>query len=356
MGIALTFLILLVLGVPIAFVLGLASVTHILINGDFTFFLNIPQRMFAAADKFSLMAIPLFVLMGELMNTGGITRRLTDFARTILGHMRGGLAYVNILVCMFLSAIIGSANAVAAMQSTSMVPEMKKDGYSNEYASALTSAASIMGPIIPPSMVFIIYGISAGTSIGALFLAGIIPGVLLGLGFFILAYIYARKHNFPVKTRESFKAVAVNFIKTSPALTIPIFVLGGIISGMFTATEAGAIGTLLAFIVGKFIYKDLEWKKLSFIFTKAGILTASIMLIIATSNIFGWILAIEQIPQIIAEYILGISTNPIVILLIINIFLLIVGCFLEPIAALVILVPVLLPMALQLGVDPCILV
>lgn len=308
--------------------------------------------MIAAANNFSLMAIPLFVLAGELMNSGGITVRLTNFARSLIAHMRGGLAYVNILVSMFLSAIIGSANAVAAIQSSSMVPEMRKDGYDNEYSSAITAASSIMGPIIPPSMVFILYGVTAGTSIGALFLAGIVPGILLGVAYFILAYFYAKKKNFPTKEKAGVTAVVNTFIKSSPALFIPLVIIGGIISGFFTATEAGAIGCLLAFIIGKFVYRDLKLSSIPNILLTTGVITASIMIIVATANVFGWLLAMEQIPQAIVQGLLSISETPWVILLLINLILLIVGMFLEPLAAIIILVPVLLPVIEQVGIDP----
>ncbi|KIL45076.1 TRAP transporter large permease [Jeotgalibacillus soli] len=352
MSIIIAFFILLILGVPIAFVLGLSSVFYMLFTGNIDFLLSVPQRMIVAADNFSLMAIPLFVLAGELMNYGGITRRLTDFARSCISHLRGGLAYVNILVSMFLSAIIGSANAVAAIQSSSMVPEMRKDGYDNEYSSAVTAASAIMGPIIPPSMVFIIYGVSAGTSIGALFLAGITPGILLGVGFFVLSYFYAKKKNFPTRKRSSLQEVIKTLLIAIPALTIPLFIIGGIISGSFTPTEAGAVGSLIAFLVGMFIYREIKWKDIPSIFLKTGVITASIMIIVACANIFGWTLAMERIPQVIAESILSISTNTIIILIIINILLLVVGMFLEPIAAIIIVVPVLLPVVLELGIDP----
>ncbi|MDQ0341181.1 tripartite ATP-independent transporter DctM subunit [Caldalkalibacillus uzonensis] len=350
--IIITFLILLIVGVPIAFVLGLSSIFYILVSENFSFLINVPQRMIAAANNFSLMAIPFFVLAGELMNNGGITGRLTNFARSLVAHFRGGLAYVNILVSMFLSSIVGSANAVAAIQSSSMVPEMKKDGYSNEYSSAVTAASSIMGPIIPPSMVFIVYGVAAGTSIGALFLAGIVPGILLGIAFMVISYFYAKKKNYPTKVRSSINDMLKSFIIASPALTIPVLIIVGIVTGSFTPTEAGAMGSLIAFILGMFIYRDLKWNHLPGIFMRTGLITATIMIIVATANIFGWTLTMERIPQMIAETLLALSENPLVILLIINLLLLLVGMFLEPFAAIIILVPVLLPIIEQLGIDP----
>lgn len=350
--IIIVFFLLLFLGVPIAIVLGLTSLSHMLISGNTSMLASLAQNMFTAANNFSLMAIPFFVLAGELMNYGGITKRLTDFSRTFVAHFKGGLAYVNILVSMFLSAIVGSANAVAAIQSTSMVPEMKKDGYSNEYSSSITAASSIMGPIIPPSMVFILYGVTASTSIGALFLAGIIPGILLAAAFAGLSYFYAHKNNFPTMEKASWSERYKSFLGAVPALVIPVFIIGGIISGFFTATEAGAIGSFIAFIVGMFIYRQLKWRNLYKVFLRTGTITATIMIIVATSNLFGLSLALERIPQLVAEGILSISTNPLVILLLINIILLIVGMFLETLAAIIIIVPVLIPIITQLGIDP----
>lgn len=352
MIIAIIFLALLFLGVPVAWVLGLTGVIYLIISDNLSFFIAVPKLMSTAPDNFTLMAIPLFVLAGEIMNNGGITKRLTDFARSLVAHLRGGLAYVNIIVSAFLSAIVGSANAVSAIQSSFMVPEMKKDGYDEDYAAAVTAGGSIMGPIIPPSLIFILYGVAASTSIGALFLAGIVPGILLMIGFFVVAYIYARKKNFPTKEREKIKVVFKSFLIAMPALIVPFFIIGGIFSGQFTATEAGAIGSVIAFLVGKFIYKDLKYKHFSSILVRTGVISASVLIINSTANFFSWILTMENIPQLIANALLSISDSKWIILLIINIFLLLVGMFLEPLSAIIILVPILLPVIEMVDVDP----
>ncbi|MGM8365264.1 TRAP transporter large permease [Virgibacillus sp. W0181] len=352
MSIALIFMVLLLAGVPVAFVLGLTSVFYLLVSGNYDFFLTIPQRMISAPNNFSLLAIPLFVLAGEIMNSGGITKRLADFSRALVAHLRGGLAYVNILVSAFLSAIVGSANAVAAIQSTFMVPEMKKDNYDEDYSAAVTAGGSIMGPIIPPSLIFILYGVAASTSIGALFLAGIIPGIMLTLGFFALAFIYAKKKGFPVKERASMQTVFKSFLMALPALLVPFLIIGGIFSGQFTPTEAGAIGSVIAFIVGMYVYKELKISNMPNVLIRTGVISASVLIINSTASVFSWTITMEGIPQMIAEGLTSISEKPWVILLIINILLLIVGMFLEPLSAIIILVPILLPVVEVLGIDP----
>jgi len=353
MVLALAFAIFLALGIPIAYVLGLTGLTHIIYSGNFSFLMNIPQRMFVASDNFNLMAIPFFMLAGELMNFGGITIRLINLARALVGHLKGGLAYVNIFASMILAALMGSANAEASAMSKILVPAMIEDGYDKEFSTAVTAASSIMGPVIPPSMTMIIYAVAAGASIGELFLAGVVPGVLLAISFSILAYYYARKRNYPVKEkRASMSEVMKAVLSSGPALLVPIIMMGGIITGVFTPTEAAAIASFVAFIVGMFIYKELKLEHLPQVFFSTAVVTSSIMLIVATANIFGWTLAIEQIPQAIAHKILSISSNPIIILLMINVFLLIVGAVMETFAAIIILVPVFLPIMGQLGIDP----
>lgn len=346
------FLLTIFVGVPVAYALGVGSLSYILLSGELSYLTNMPQRMYVAVDNFSLLAIPFFMLVGELMNSGGITKRIIHFFRTLLGHVHGSLAFVNIGASGFLASIIGSANAVASITSTSIVPEMKKNGYNNEYSSGISAAASILGPIIPPSIIFILYAIAAGISVSALFIAGILPGILLMSALALVSYIYARKHNFKRDPRAPISEMFKAFLSAFPALIIPAGIMGGIITGVVTATEAGVIGCLIAFIVGKFVYKELDWKAIPRMFTRAGILTATIMIIAATATLFGWVMAIEQIPQKLAEVILSISDNPIVLLILINVILIIVGMFLEALSAILILVPVFMPIIAQIGIDP----
>lgn len=352
MAVLIGFAILLVMGLPVAFVLGMTGFLHLIAIDNEMFFRVFPQRMFSALDSFSLLAIPFFVLTGEIMNQGGITTRLIGLVRNLVGHMRGGLAYVNIVVGLFLAAIVGSANAEAAIRSKIIVPEMVKDGYDDDYAAAITATSSIIGPIIPPSMVFIVYGVIAGTSIGALFLAGIVPGLLITGAQLAVAYWYAKRKNFPVRPRSSMKNALSSLVMSIPALLIPLVIIGGVLSGVFTPTESGAIAVVIALLIGFFFYRTLKISHLKSILLDTGIISASVMLIISYANILGWTLAMERVPSTIASALLGISDNPYVILLLINILLLILGMFMETFSAMIILVPVLLPVIVELGIDP----
>lgn len=350
--VVLAFVLLLIFGVPIAFVIGITGIVHMLLIPNSNLFDVITQRLFSGINDFSLLAIPFFVLAGELMNASGITNRLLTLSKNLVGHLRGGLAYVNVLIGLFLGAILGSANAEAAIRSTVVVPEMERQGFPKPFAAALTATSSVLGPIHPPSIVFIIYAVLTSTSVGAMFLAGIIPAFLIALAHMVVIYFFARKMNLEVQPFPSWKNLFISFLESLPALLIPVIILGGIYSGMFTPTEAGAIACFVAFIVGLFIYKELKLSQLPRIFFNTGLITASVTIIISAASIIGWTLTIERIPQKTAEFLLGLSDNPYVILLIINVFLLIVGMFMEVTAALIILVPVLFPVVTALGVDP----
>lgn len=347
------FFALIAIGVPIAFVLGISSFVYILIEGKTNFLLATGQRMAQGVNNFTLLAVPFFMLAGELMNKGGITRRLIDFAQSMLGQFHGGLAYVNITVSGFLSAIIGSANAVAAITSASIVPEMRRKGYSNTQASAISSAAATMGPIIPPSMILILYGVAADTSIGDLFLAGVIPGLMMGASYFFVAWLGSRNApNIEKSERVSLSQGIRNTLAALPPLCIPLLIVGGIISGVFTPTEAGAIACVLAFLLGRFVYGELNWSDIPGVVLRSGVFTAGVLFIAATAALFGWIMAIERIPASVATWMVGVSDNSAIILLMMMLALLIIGLFLEPLAAILITVPVLLPVAVEIGIDP----
>jgi len=352
LAVALSFLFFLFAGVPIAFVLGFSSLVYMLVNDNTLLLGSLAQRMVSSLQNYGLLAIPMFVLVGELMNAGGITTRLVHFAKVLLAHFRGGLAYVNVLANMFLASILGSANAQTAMMSKVMVPAMEKEGYRRDFSSALTVSSSLMGPIIPPSLMFIVYAVTAEVSVAKMFLGGILPGILLGLGFIVLIAILSIKHNFPKSARASLVEIGKSFITVAPALLIPAIILAGILSGVFTATESSAIAVFVAFLVGKFFYKELNLKELPNILKQTAINTAIVTFMIAMASIFSWVLTFEKAPQMIAQYIASISDNPFIFLLLSNILFLFIGMIIDAIPALIIMIPVLLPAALHFGIDP----
>jgi C4-dicarboxylate transporter DctM subunit len=315
--------------------------------------LLIAQRMFTGIDSFPLMAVPFFVLAGELMNRGGTTRRLIDFANVLVGRVPGGLAHTNILASMFFGGISGSAVADAAAMGTILVPGMTRKGFPPGFSAAVTAASATMGPIIPPSILMVLMGVTTGLSIGGLFAAGIVPGLILGLSMMGLSFFMALRYGFP---RESFPLspgiIFKEFVSAFPALLAPVIILGGILGGIFTPTESAAVAVLYAFLLGRFIYKELSFKDLGRIFVESGTTTAVLLLIIGMANIFAWILTSEQIPTRIAGAMTALTDNPYLILMIINVFLLFIGMFLEGGAAIIILAPTLLGVTSALGIDP----
>ncbi|WP_298829808.1 TRAP transporter large permease [uncultured Planococcus sp.] len=345
-----SFIALIFLGVPVAFSLGLASFIYLMLAG---IPLNIiPQRMFGGLNSFVLLCIPGFILAGNLMNAGGITGRIIQFANDLFGHIRGGLGLANVGASMGFAGISGTALADTASIGSILIPAMKKEGYGAGFSAAVTASSSTVGPIIPPSLPMIIVGTLASLSIGDLFLAGALPGILLGVGLMIPVYIISVKRNYPKGERQPIKAIWKSFTGAFWALLMTFIILYGILGGFFTPTEASIIAVLYAFVIGIFVYKELPVKKIPEIMLSSMTATASIMLLVGFANLFGWIMVREQIPQLVAESILGISTNTIIVILLINLLLLFVGTFMETIAALVILFPVLLPVALTVGMDP----
>lgn len=292
------------------------------------------------------------MLAGELMNSGGITHRLVSFAKALFGHYRAGLAYVNVVANMFLASIIGSATAQIAMMSRVMVPAMEREGYKREFSAATTASAALLGPIIPPSMMFIIYGVSSGTSIGQMFMAGIVPGILLAISFMIVISYLGYKYQLPKSEKEPFKNVLITGVKVLPALAVPGVIIWGILSGMFTPTESAAIACLIGLIVGFFIYRELKLKDIPQMLVNTAISTATVTMLIAMANLFGWVLTFEQIPQAIANWMVNLTESPLVFLILTNLFLLIVGTLIDGIAALVILVPIFMPLIAAYNIDP----
>ena len=346
------FFVTLVLSAPIVFSLALSALA-LLWNKGMLVPQLVVQRMFAGIDSFPMMAIPFFMLAGALMHTGGISTRLVRFSNYLVGWIQGGLAHVAILASMFFAGITGSAVADATAIGSTLIPLMNKRGFPTLFSASVVAAAGVVGPIIPPSIPMVIYGVMAGVSIGALFMGGIIPGILIGLGLMVVAYVKAKRHGYP---REAVRPTAREFLQATVsafgAILMPLIILGGIFGGIFTATEAAAVATVYAFLMGKFVYRELQWSHLPEILYRAGLNTAMILIIVGVANLVGYIMAVERIPLMVAELFLGITTNKYVMLLLINILLLIVGCFIDGASALIIFTPVLLPIIYKLGIDP----
>lgn len=344
------FVLLLFRNVPLIVAIGLPCVVYILMEGlPISLF---AQRLFTGIDIFLLLAIPLFAFAGEIMNQATLTDRLVAFAQSLVGRLRGGLAAVNVLSSMFFSGITGSGAADVSATGSLLIPMMKRAGYSAEFSAALTAISAIIGPIIPPSIVLIMYGSLSGTSVASLFMAGIVPGLLMSCAHFALAVTLSYRRGYPAGEATSIRRIATTGISALPALTVPAIIMGAIVFGITTPTEASALAVLLAIVLGSLIYKTLTWSKLSSSAFRVGSEMADTMLIIGVSNLLAWILAVERVPVMLADAVLGITTDPVFVLLLINLILLIVGMFLDTFPALIILTSVLLPLAQSVGVDP----
>lgn len=348
---AISFLGLLCISAPITVALGGSALAYALISGDVPI-TTLIQTTFGGLATFPLLAIPLFMLAGNLMNEGGITPDLVRFARLLLGHIRGGLGLATILACAIFAAISGAAVATAVAIGVVMIPAMKEAGYDEDVGAAMTSVASCMGPIIPPSIPFIIYGVAANISVGALFLGGVFPGLLLGLSLMCYMYFVARKRNYPIDPPTPFRKLAIAAWKALPALFMPILVMGGILSGIFTPTEAAGVTVIYAVLVGIFVYRKLRLRRIPAVLLQAGLESGMVMLLIALSEPFSWIVAADQIPQLLIDWISKLTTSPYAILLLINVFLLLLGIPIETAPGIVIVTPVLAPIAASMGIDP----
>lgn len=340
------------LGVPLVFAIVAASTITLL-----TYRPGIPlevltQLFVNGMDNFVLLAIVFFFLAGELMNRGGITRRIVDFASGVVGPVRGGLGHVNVVSSVFFSGVSGSAVADTAAVGTVMVPAMVRKGYSPGFAAAITQTSSVIGPIIPPSIPMVVYAVLAEASVGKMFLAGVVPGLLVGACLMAAVYVISRRRGYPREPRVALRTVLRRGVDAAVALGTPIIVVGGILGGVFTATEAGAAAVLYSFLAGRFVYRELAWHDVGAALVRAAMGTATVMVIVGASAIFAWIVADLKVNRMVAEYIFALSRDPLVVLLCINVFVLLVGLFLDPLAALVILVPIFLPAAVEIGIDP----
>jgi C4-dicarboxylate transporter DctM subunit len=342
-------LLLFILKVPIGFSLILSSAITLVVCVD-TPLQIVPQRLFTATDSFPYMAVPFFILAGNIMSEGGISQRLVKFANSLIGHLSGGLGMVSVAACMFFAAISGSSAATTAAIGGIMIPEMVRRKYDRSFSAAINAAGGTIGVIIPPSIPFVTYGVLTGASITTLFIAGFGPGILMGLALMTVVAVISKKRGYREDKKASLKEIVVGFRESILALLMPIIVLGGIYSGYFTATEAAVIAVVYALFVGVVIYRNLNMENLPRIFANSAVSTAGVLLLIAAASVFGWILTSNNIPRMIAEGIMSVSSNKIVILLLINLLLFIVGTFLDTVAALIILVPILFPIATAIGV------
>ena len=349
-----SFIILLGIGVPVAYSIGLSSMLTLVVSlPTLPALSTLAQRMATALDSFALLAIPFFILAGQFMNKGGIAERLIDLAKVLVGRLPGGLAFVNIISCMLFGAISGSAVAAASAIGGFMTGRMEKEGYSRPFSAAINITSSTTGLIIPPSNILIVYSLaSGGVSIAALFLAGYLPGILVGISLMIVAGVWSYVKKYPVGESASAKELIHKIGRALPSLMLLVLVMGGIVAGIFTATEASAIAVVYTAILSMVIYKEVSWKNIPEIFIESAKTTAVVMLLIGTSMGMSWVMSYENIPQEVSEALISVSDNKIIILILINLILLFVGIFMDMTPAILIFTPIFLPVVTQLGMNP----
>ena len=351
--VAAVFLVLLLLSLPIALVLAGTALFYIWWSDQTVLFMSFGQQFFSGIENYGLLAIPLFMLTGELMNEGGITGRLVRFASVFMGRVRGGLAFINLLVNTMVASIMGSAAAQMAVMSRAMVPAMERQGYDRPFAAATTAAGSLLSPIIPPSMLFVIYGVLAQIAIGDLFIAGILPGLLMAASFVGTLALIGAVRELPVGESMTWRDRASAVAGGLPSLLIPFVIVGGIVAGVATPTESAAVASVAAFLLGWRVYRALSLGALPAILLRTGLNASMVVFIVAAANVFGWVIVYEQVPQSLADRLTDLTSNPIVFLLIVNLALLVVGMIIDGVAALILVVPILLPIAVQqYGIDP----
>jgi tripartite ATP-independent transporter DctM subunit len=350
---AAVFVVLLVFGVPIAFVLLGTALAYIALSGNDVLFASFAQQLFSGIEQYGLVAIPLFMLAGELMNRGGLTRRLIDLVSIFVAGLRGGLAYINILANMMMASIMGSATAQIAIMTQAMVPEMERAGYRRDFAAATTAAGGLLAPIIPPSMLFVIFGVLGQIAIGDLFIAGIVPGLLLTFGFIVVIAMLGLVHDFPkgrwLTGREMVRAA----LRGLPSTLVPVIIIGGILLGVFSATESAAAAALAAFLIGRFVHKELDLRELPDLLLRTALNSTLVLFLIATANVFGWVIIFEEVPQRLTVWMTELASSPFAFMMLVNALLLLMGMFIDSIAALIIVVPLLLPIAQgSYGISP----
>ena len=345
------FLLFVILSVPVGFVLGISSAIWLKAT-NITPLIMIPQRLYSGLDSFTLLAIPFFILAGKIMASGGISNRMIKASSIVVGRFKGGLAYINIVVSMLFAGITGSATADSSSIGSILIPSMTKKGYDKDFSVSVTATSSVIGILIPPSIPMVIYGILMNQSVGTLFIAGAIPGLLVGLVLMSISGVISQKRDYPRDTAYTLKeAVFITLDSIIPLMSI-VIVLGGIISGIVTPTEAAVLAVIYSFIVGFFVYKKIKLKDLPAMFVDTIKITGMVMLMVGTANVFSWIITSQRLPIIISEFLLSVTSSKVLILLFFNVILLVAGAILDLTPAMIIFVPVLAPIAFHLGVDP----
>lgn len=347
------FLAIMLVGAPIAMCLCLGAIVYMAASGNTQVFQNYPLQMFGGVDSYGLIAIPLFILIGEIMNGGGITRRIVDLAMAFVGAFRGGLAYVNVLANMFVSSILGSATAQTAIMAQVMVPQMEKQGYDRDFAAGLTAYGGMLGPIIPPSVMFVVYSVLAQVSVSDMLIAGIVPGVLLTLLFFLTIAAMGFFYSYPAGTKQTMAERVRTVLHAGPTLAIPIVIVGSILSGLANPTEAAAVGSVAAALVGRYWTKEFSFSRLPEMMLRAGVYAAIVLFLVAAAAVFSWVLVYGKVPQAVAASIQSVAQDPVTFMLLVNVILLVIGTVIDGIPGLIMTVPILLPIATEIyNIDP----
>ena len=350
---SLFFIVIMLVGVPIGLCLCLSGIFYIYNTGNPVLLQSFATQMFAGVDSYGLIAIPLFILIGEIMNSGGITRRLVDLCMAFVGSIKGGLAYVNILANMLVSSIIGSATAQVAIMSQVMVPEMEKQGYDKTFAAGLTVYGGMLGPIIPPSVMFVVYSVLAQVAVGDMLIAGILPGILLTVLFFGVIACMGLVYNYPRSAKRTLRQRAMTVLTSSPTLLIPLVIVGSILTGLANPTEAAAVGAVSAVLVGRYVTREFKYSDLAPIMLRAAIYSAIVLFLVAAASVFSWLLIYGKIPQEVAAWIQTVAKDPITFLLLVNVILLVIGTVIDGIPGLIMTAPILLPIATEIyHIDP----
>lgn len=347
------FVAIMLVGVPIGLCLCLAGIVYIIASGNPLLFQSYPLQMFGGVDSYGLIAIPLFILIGEIMNGGGITRRIVEMAMAFVGALRGGLAYVNVLANMFVASILGSATAQVAIMSQIMVPEMERQGYDKTFAAGLTAYAGMLGPIIPPSVMFVVYSVLAQVPVSDMLISGIIPGLLLTVLFCTIIAVMGFIHNFPAGARMTPRERVMTVLRALPTLSIPAVIVGSILTGLANATEAAAVGAIAAALVGRFWTREFRFSQVPEMLLRSGIYSAIVLFLVAAAAVFSWILIFGKVPQEVAGWIQSVAKDPITFMLLVNVILIVIGTVIDGVPGLIMTVPILLPIATEVyHIDP----